>query len=826
MKKLSVYFLLVLILVACNSTKHVAKNEHMLTKNYIFVDSVKYKSSDLQKYILQKPNPRLLNLPLGLYFHNLGNHDKPKTPSEWGKENPKKYKFIKNVFSEKQSIAYANSLINLNNWFLSFDSPVIVNKNKVERTSDNLWAYYKTKGFFKSKVKAIIKRDSSQKKATVEYYITKGKPTLLDTIKFKIESPVLDSIYKASGITSLLKTGDQYNDKTFRKEAANVVKLYKNNGIYYFTESALGFYLDSMDSIKKNYKTNVDFLISRGRLEEKDGTYKNKDYKVQKIKEVVVRTDYSYTQKDEEYSDSITYKGIKFYGYNKIKYNPKYLAQSIFFKPGDIYKDTLRNLTRSHLKSLKNFKTTNLDFTSVGNTGDELRLDVFLSPKEKYTLGFDTELTHSNIREIGTSAKFSIIDRNAFRGAEILKLSFLGSYFRARNGPGYEIGADISLEIPRFVAPFGLNKLVPKAMSPKTRISIGASLQKNIGLDRQTITTGIDYKWNYTPKKTIQIEGFNLQYIANLNISQYFTIYGSEFDKIEVIKNNFFPNENLSAATAEKFVFKALTDSNFATNNPKEYLTLFNIANRYSIITSNFIIPTISYSYTYNSQTNFKDNNFSFFKFKITNSGNVVGLLSNKKDDSGAKTIAGTPIAQYFKTDIEYKKFWEVSDDSVIGFRSFFGLIIPYGKSDIPFSKSYFAGGSNDIRAWRSYDLGPGSFPNVFEFNTGSLKLLTSLEYRFNVVGDIKGALFLDAGNVWDISKSLYDFEDANFTGFSSLKDIALGSGFGIRYDLNFLVLRLDLGFKTYEPYLKENKWFENYNFRSAVYNIGINYPF
>ncbi|WP_243456750.1 BamA/TamA family outer membrane protein [Polaribacter batillariae] len=794
----------------------------MLTKNYIFVDSVRNKNSDLEKYILQKPNARLLGLPLGLYFHNFGNHDKPKTPLEWGKENPKRYNFIKNVFSEKQSIAYANSLINLNNWFLDFDAPVIVSKTKVKRTGDNLWAYYKTQGYFKSKVDTVINRHKD-KKATVEYHITKGSPTLLDTIKVKIESPVLDSIYKASGITSLLKTGDQYNDKTFRNEAANVVKLYRNNGIVNFSESALGFYVDST---RTDYKTNVEFLISGGRFEEKDGTYTNKEYKVHKVKEIKVITDYSYTQKDKKYLDSLTYKGVKFYGYNKIKYNPKYLAQSIFFKPGDVYKDTLRNLTRNHLKSLNNFKTTNLDFIPIGSTGDELKLNVYLSPKEKYTLAWDAELTHSNIREIGTLAKFSIIDRNAFRGAETLKLSFLGSYFNSSNGPGYELGSDVSLEIPRFVAPFGLNKLVPKAMSPKTRISMGASLQKNIGLDRQTITTGIDYKWNYTPKKTIQIEGFNLQYLANLNISQYFTIYGSEFDKIEVIKNNFFPNEKLEAASAEQFVVKALLDDNFANNNPVEYLTLFNIASRYRIITSNFIIPTISYSFTYNSQTNFKDNNFSFFKFKITNSGNVVGLLSTKRDDTGAKTIAGTPIAQYFKTDIEYKKFWELSEDAVIGFRSFFGLIIPYGKSDIPFSKSYFAGGSNDIRAWRSYNLGPGALPNVFEFNTGSLKFLTSLEYRFNILGDIKGALFVDAGNIWDVSGFLQDFEGADFTGLSSLKSIAVGSGFGIRYDLNFLVLRLDLGFKTYEPYLNENKWFENYNFRSAVYNIGINYPF
>lgn len=294
MKKLSFYFLLILFFAACNSTKHVAENDHMLTQNYIFVDSIEDKSSELQKYVLQKPNPRLLGLPIGLYFHNIGNHKKPKTPLEWGKKHPKKYKFIKNIFSEKQSIAYANSFIKLNNWFLSSNAPVIVSENKVKRTSENLSAYYKTQGYFKSQVKSKIIRDSIQKKAIAEYRVQKGKPTLLDTIKLNIKSTVLDSIYKDSGMRSLLKTGDQYNDKTFRKEARNVVKLFKNSGIYYFTESALGFYVDST---RTDHKTNVDFLIAKDRFKEVGGNDVKQDYKVHKVTEINVYTDYSYTKR-------------------------------------------------------------------------------------------------------------------------------------------------------------------------------------------------------------------------------------------------------------------------------------------------------------------------------------------------------------------------------------------------------------------------------------------------------------------------------------------------------------------------------------------------
>ncbi|WP_298879143.1 BamA/TamA family outer membrane protein [uncultured Polaribacter sp.] len=830
MKKLSLSLLLVLIFVSCNSTKHVAEDEHMLTQNYIFVDSVRNKSSDIQKYILQKPNPRFLDLPFALYLHNIGNHEKPKTAKEWGNKNPNSYNFIKSIFSEKQSISYANSFINLNKWFLNYQGPEIINKRKVKRTADNLLAYYKTQGYFKSKVDTVV-NEYKDKKATVEYHITKGKPTILDTISLKIDSKVLDSIYKDSKYKSLLKSGDQYNDKTFRNEASNVLKLFRNNGIYHFSEAALGFYVDSDKDELPYYNTDVEFLISGSRLKEIDGNYINKPFKVQKISKINVYTDYSFTKKGEPILDSINYKGINFLAHNKVKYNPKYLSQSIFIKPNTVYKDTLRNLTRNHLKSLKNFKSTNIKFSQIPGSDNELKMDIFLAPIEKYTLGLETELTHSNIREIGSSAKFSISNRNAFKGAELLKLSFLGSYFTSRNGPGWEIGTDASLEIPRFVAPFGLSKLVPKEMSPRTLFSIGSSFQRNIGLDRQTFTFLSDYKWQFNSKKTIQLEIFNTQYIKNLNTSNYFRIYNSEYNNLETVAN-VYPNKTLPENTSENnsgivnFISTVSNDSSFKASNPEEYNTALNILNRYNIITSDFLIPTISYTFNYNNQTTFDDNNFSFFKFRIANSGNILGLISKNYNSKGKKTFAKIPLAQYFKTDIEYKKFWDVGENSVFGFRSFLGAIIPYDNSDIPFTKSYFAGGSNDIRAWQTYELGPGSRNTGLEFNVGSLKLLTSAEYRFNVVSKLKGALFIDAGNIWDITGSSFVDEKSKFNNLSSLKDIAIGSGFGTRLDFSFLILRFDVGFKTYEPYLTGNKWLKNYNFANAVYNIGINYPF
>ena len=762
-------------------------------------------------------------MPFGLYVHNLGNHTKPKTPSEWALVNPSSYNFVKKVFSEKQSIAYANSFINLNKWFLNFDDPKLLNAKKVRQTADNLAAYYKTQGYFKSSVDTKV--DTINKKAEVTYQIKKGQATLFDTININIKSPVLDSIYLKSGRVSLLKKGDQYLDQTFRNEASEVVKLFRNNGIYNFTESALGFYVDST---RTDFKTNVDFLISANRLIEDNGRYLEKPYRVHTIKEINVITDYSFDNNSETYSDSIKFNGINFLAYDKVLYNPKYLSESIFLKKGEIYKDTLNNLTRINLKSLKNFKSTNIKFSSTLGSEDELIMDVFLSPLEKYTLGFETELTHSNIRNIGVSGKFSLTNRNTFKGAELAKMSFLGSWFNSQNGPGWEIGSDLSLEIPRFIAPFGLSKFVPKEMSPRTLFSLGSSFQKNIGLDRQTFTFLTDYKWQYTPTKTIQLEILNTQYIKNLNVGSFFNIYNSEYETLNDIAK-IYNNNNADLQLpdgAVSFMNTVVNDTGFQSSNPEEYNTSLNILNRYNIVTSDFLIPILAYSFTYNNQTSFKDNNFSFFRARVANSGNILGLISNKTNTNNKKTFLNIPLAQYFKTDIEYKKFWEMGSNSVFAFRAFLGAIFTYDGSDIPFVKAYFAGGSNDIRAWQTYELGPGARNNGLEFNIGSFKFLTSLEYRFGVVGKLKGALFVDAGNIWDISGSSFVNENEKLNSFSSLQNIAIGSGVGARLDFNFLILRFDVGFKTYEPYRNESKWFKNYNFSNAVYNIGINYPF
>jgi len=799
--------------------KYVPENKYLLTKNTIIVNDKKIIDNEISDYIIQRPNQLVLGLPLPLHFYNIGNKNFETDFGTWKKNHPGWYKFTKGVFSEKQANGVRNFKYNMNQWWLkNGEEPVLLNPTKTKQTITNLKQHYFNEGFFNAKVTAkntFLKN----KKATVQYIVATGKPYILDSINSSIESTVLDSIYKTHLKETLIKKGSQFKYSTFINEQNRISKLFRNSGIYRFNKNAV---LIDVDSTK--YKANINLIIN--------DSIADVPFKIQKIKSVNIYTDYSFNNKDKSIKDSATYNGFHFLAQTKLNYNPKILLNSVFIEPNTIYKDESRELTRKHLRNLNNFKSVNIKYTELPDT-DDLLASIYLTPLKKYSLGFNTELNHSNIRQLGVSGKLSFSNRNIFKGAEILKFSIQGSFLDSKDAASnnsllnaWEIGSDVSLILPRFLLPFKTNKLVPKKMSPKTTFTVGTSLQKNIGLDKQKFTGIIDYTWNTSKTINHSLQLLNAQFIKNLNISSYFNIYTSEFNQIQNIATSYF-NTTVTSNNVINFINTNI-NSTFEASNPNEFKIAQNIKKRYNIITEDVLVPAIAYTFTFNNSKNYKDTDFSFFRARVVSAGNLSSLLSKTRDNNNVKTILKTPIAQYIRTDIEYKKFWNLQQESVLAFRSFLGIAHPYGNStSIPFSRSYFIGGPNDLRAWKIYDLGPGSTKTGLEYNVGSLKFISSLEYRFKIINSIKGAFFADAGNIWDITNSSVTLENAKFKGINSLKDIAIGSGFGIRYDLSFILLRLDLGFKTYEPYLASgNRWFKNYNFNHTVYNFGISYPF
>ena len=851
--KIVLFLLLLAILISCNVTKHVAKGEYLLEKNTVTVNDKIESSPEVLSYLQQRPNQKVLGIPFSLHIYNLGNPD--TTSIQWPDNKPEFKNWLTKKISKKQVIGLSRATKGFNKWLLkSGNAPVISDSEKIKKSALALQRYY----FFNGYRDVTVDFNEQQKdsnRVNVEYSVSTGKPYFLDSIFSEIESPVLDSIYKKNKILSAIKKGQQFKAENFEKEEDRLVKLFRNSGIYKFGKNIIKFDVDTSDLA--NYKQDVLLKIDNRKVSENDSVVEL-PYKIQKVKRVNVFTDFSFQTKDLVQKDSAVFNDINFYASEELRYNPKYLSNAIIIQPDSIYRDTERDLTRKYLRELENF-TPSIDIKYEENKDESLTANIYLSQLKKYSLSWDTEFTTSNIKPFGILGKFSFLNRNVFKGAEIFELSFQGSFLNTNIGNSnnnsffnaLEIGATASLKIPRILFPINTESLIPKRMSPKTNISFALGVQENIGLDRRNITGSLDYTWKSSLKSSHKFELLNLQYINNRKTENYFNVYQSEFNKLTSISDDDPVNNELNLIpvpidqesefytindrgerilNALKYIEYVLDNDeiDFAVTNPKEYAVINNVRKQREILIEDVLVPVISYAYSYNNRENFKDNSFSTFTGRFISSGSLTTAFVSNTNNVGRKVLFGLPVAQYIKTEVEHKKYWELNQNSSLVMRNFIGAAIPFGNSsDIPFSRSYRAGGSNDIRAWRTFELGPGSIDSDLEFNVGSLKLTSNLEYRFKLLNSLNGALFLDAGNIWDISRSNITSSEGKFTGFNSLKQIAVGSGFGARYDFSFLIFRLDLGFKTYEPYLdSSSKWFKNYNFKNSVLHIGINYPF
>lgn len=375
-------------------------------------------------------------------------------------------------------------------------------------------------------------------------------------------------------------------------------------------------------------------------------------------------------------------------------------------------------------------------------------------------------------------------------------------------------------------------------MLPETRLQFGTSIQENIGLDKRSFNGITRYSWSPSTTHKNVLEMLNIQFINNMNVDNFFNVYQSTYNRLNSIAKNYpvnpdylDDNGNLSINTGGAQNFIMDVQNNTLQLSDEDNQAVRSIEERRVRLTDNNLIFASNFTFTQNNRTNFTDNNFSQFRAKLELAGNILSALAQpfnfEKNEHEKYLVFGVQFSQYVKTEFDYIKYWQINRENVLAFRAFAGIAIPYGNSsNIPFSRSYFAGGSNDNRAWQAYSLGPGSSGSTNDFNEANMKLAFNLEYRFPIFGGFKGALFADAGNIWNILDDVND-PSSQFQSIDSIKDIALGSGFGLRYDFSFFVLRFDTGFKTYNPALPTGqRWFKHYNFSNAVFNIGINYPF
>ncbi|MDI1307296.1 MAG: BamA/TamA family outer membrane protein [bacterium] len=847
--KIAAFILIAIFICACNAVKRVPEGKHLLTKNEILVNNKATKEEIIFNQLYQKPNSTFLGYRLRLNLYNLANLNPDSTYQAKFTNNPEKYKRQSKLLSAKQVDRLGKSFFyhGIHDFLKKTgEPPVIIDKTKTDKSILRLKYYYFNNGFFN--VKATYTIDTLKtKKAKIKYAITTLDPYLLDSLRTSISTPVLDSMYEATKNKTLIKSGNQYKTSDFEDEKNRITTHFRNNGVYYFQPNYISF---DLDTIKKVSKANVNLVINNYSYQQQDSS-KTEPFKMYKISDVNIYTDYSPNGNNRQITDSITYNNFNLYGYEKIRYKPRAITNAIFITKGTLFADSKTVLTTRYLNNLKifNYPSIQYEVDKRDSTAHSLIAKVYLTPRKKYSFGTTFDVTHSNIQDIGIGLSASETIRNVFNGAETLEIAARGNIGSSKDlaNPNNnffnvsEYGVDLKLNFPRIFIPFGTEKIIPKSMIPSTLITVGFAKQRNIGLDKENFTGALSYNW--TPKKnnTARFDLFNAQFVRNLNPQNYFNVYRSSYNALNSIGKVYNTNSLYFNNSIDKdliiedgtlgFTNDVLTGNTSLVPTDKNYENVKSIEERRVRLTENDFILATSYSFSKTTKTDLLDNNFYLFRTKIESAGTLLSLLSKAtnlpKNSDNNYQIFNLEYSEYIKTEFDYIKHWDLTKEKVFAVRTFFGIAIPFGNSNnVPFSRSYFSGGSNDNRAWQPYSLGPGSSGASNDFNEANMKIALSGEFRFKVLGSLKGALFADAGNIWNVLDNVTD-EKSTFKNLKNLKDIAIGSGFGLRYDLSFFVIRFDLGFKTYNPANETNKrWFQEYNFGHSVLNFGINYPF
>lgn len=801
----------------------------ILKSNDIFINGKLISKDSLSPLITQNKNNYLFGIPLSALLYESSKKNSDSIFNKWINKKSKRNERITKVFSKKQVIQIKKYIEDFNNWKKRNGEELqIIDSTKTNISIENLKSFFKNNGYFDSEISSSIEiNKKNQKFGKVIYNIDLGNQYYLDSIKSNIQSPILDSLYQKNIGKSFLKKNNSFNTLDFESERNRLDNLFKNSGIYNFQISSISFQV-SRDTTGTDLRIPVQINI----LEDSSNKYR-----IHYIKNINIYTSNLLSLKTDTLNNPIVFDDINIFSMGKLRYKPKNLTNVISFKKGDYYSDQKRSNTIKQLNNLENFQYPTVSYNYLINSKSELEANVLLNPKERFSLGFGVDLKHSNIEDIGVAFETSFTSRNVFQGAERLEFSSRGTLGKSGNTTISEYGFDIRLKFPRLFLPSKLKKVLNLDYNPNTYIGLGTSKQTNIGLDRQSFKFDLNYNWTNLNDKKINLGLLNIELVNNKNSVNYFNIYSNSFNSINSIALNNNTNSSYFNSLNKLIVpeginsfIKDVINRNLSLNED-DFNTVNYINDRRNRLTANNLIIGSSYSLISDNRKSLFDQNFSQLKIKFELAGTLTNFFANQfnaeVDQYNNKKILGLAYSQYFKTEFNYIKHWAISSNSTLAFRGYYGIAIPFGNSDnIPFSKSFFSGGSNDNRAWEVYRLGPGSSGAISEFNEANMKIAFNIEYRFGLFGKLDGAIFTDVGNIWNVFDDTQD-PRRTFDGFNDLNELAIGSGFGIRYNLGYFVLRLDMGLKAYNPVLDSNeRWMTDFKLNKAVFNIGLNYPF
>jgi len=656
------------------------------------------------------------------------------------------------------------------------EPPVIASASALEKNRAVFQNHLENRGFFKDTVTLDTVVKDRQLKAN--YTALVHYRYAIRNVKFPNDTSVLSrNIQLATKKFSLLKPKQPYDLDKVKKERERIDTRLKEKGFFYFSPDDL---IANVDSTVGDHKVDMDVRVKDSTPVEAKQVYR--------IKDVVVYADYD-LQSDTSMANA---KVTKYGGYKIIdpnnRFQPKIFSRTLVFKPGDVYNRTDHNLSLNRLTTLGVYKFVKARFEPVDTVqGNYLNAYYYLTPNLFKRIRFQvTELSRSN-NTTGTELELSWQHRNFLKGAELFTASAYGGYEKQISGNFktniLRYGGDLNLYVPRVIAPFRLP--IKGGYVPKTRFRAAYEVYNSSA--EYTLTSIIGsagYQWKNAIRNEHQLTLININYVQPANITDQ---------------------------------YKVAMDTNVVLKRAIE---------------KQFIIGSI-YNYNYNTRNvvNYNRNNF-YFNGNLDLSGNILGLVTGANLVKGKqKEIFGTPFSQYFRAEVDFRHYYSLRRNRSFNTRFLAGVGYAYGNDTLmPYVKEFFAGGTTDIRAFRSRSLGPGSYhqpdSGYYIDQPGDVKLELNLEYRAKLFSIVNWAAFVDMGNVWTLKS------DSTRPGskFSSnfLDQIAVGAGLGLRFDVSILVIRLDVAFPIRKPWVTSgSKWdFSSVGFGDAVWNLAIGYPF
>lgn len=766
---------LAMAVLSCSMTKSIPDGRTMLLANKVEIEGKSdIEASGLQKYIKQSPKKGILGWQPMVSLYNSGNG----SGTGWDK-------FVKSIGRE----------------------PLVFDPDLVVSSKNNIASHLEYLGYYDSEVSDSVATDK-RRKTTVTYIVKPGKQYVIDTIKYKVDDPAVLKILKAAENGSYIRVGSVLSESILEKESERVARIYQNSGYYGFSKN---YFFYTADTLKHDGTASLEIEIREYTRNESPAesrphkvyTFGNVIYSAQRtfqrnsIADELDSNPKFTAMRDSLLSiwrseiDTIPFKKIYIVrrGERGIVRN-RFISRMNLIQQGNRFDAGTVDDTYARLSSLGLFSSVNIELSENPDSTVTSKIRLQTSTMQGYKINLQASTNSNGL--YGISPSISYYHKNLFRGAELLTVSTMGDFqFKARSDiRSTELGVGASLDFPNFL--LLPDKIFKSRIIPHTEISLSYNFQERPEYTRNIISGSYSYKWNNGQKWFFTLTP------VQTNIVRLFDLDEEFYDR--------------------------LSDP-YLRNSYKNHFDIGMGANVY-FTTDPSANPQKSYFY---------------FRYNLSLSGNVISLFnaSLKKNELGEHLVWGAPYSQYCKMEFAatYTKKFGADPSHMLAFRGLAGAGKGYGNSDmVPFEKLFWGGGAYDMRGWQPRTLGPGYAPRDTAFTipnqTGDIKLEANIEYRFPVMGILKGAVFTDAGNIWtfDRKNALTDGRAYDKRGMFTrkfYKQIALDWGFGLRLDLNFALLRLDMGFKTRDPsissWIGPDKWFKSDNYEIS---FGIGYPF